>query len=264
MEDSASGFHSTDVEYSSSCSTTAMGRASCAAVPELMMANILIVDDEKAIRELIGYICEIDGYKVFKADSVEEARTIIGKERLDLIVLDWMLPGESGISWLRELKTSKHSGVPVLMLSAKGEEIDRVDGLDAGADDYIVKPFLPKELSARMRAAMRRSKTLSESGKSEREDAICSAGVSLDAERFEVLVHGRPAKLSVKEFKLLQLLMKNKGRVYSRDEILRRVWDNEYIDARVVDVHVLKIRRALQSAAGVLETVRGVGYRFKE
>lgn len=225
-----------------------------------MTESVLVVEDEPAIRELIGFACETAGYRVFRAGSVMEARRILEAERPDIILLDWMLPDQSGLSWLEQLKREeKNAGIPVIMLTARGTESDKVAGLDAGADDYVVKPFSPRELIARLRAVLRR-------GAAEAEKTIVCGPVALNESRFSAKVNGVDVRLGVIEFKMLCVLAANPGRVYSRAQLLERVWDDAAgFDERTVDVHVLRLRKQLAgtAAADIVDTVRGLGYRAR-
>lgn len=225
-----------------------------------MTESVLVVEDEPAIRELIGFACEKAGYRVFRAGSVTEARKVLEAERPDIILLDWMLPDQSGLSWLEQLKREeKNAGIPVIMLTARGTESDKVAGLDAGADDYVVKPFSPRELIARLRAVLRR-------GAAEAEKTIVCGPVALNESRFSAKVNGVDVRLGVIEFKMLCVLAANPGRVYSRAQLLERVWDDAAgFDERTVDVHVLRLRKQLAgtAAADIVDTVRGLGYRAR-
>ena len=242
---------------------------------------ILIVEDEVAIRELVAFVCETDGYKTIRVGSIAEARAALSKVRPDLILLDLMLPDMSGLEWLRGFPQEPNAaGIPVIMLTARGDEMDRVAGLDAGADDYVVKPFLPRELTARIRAVLRRhaagrdvapqasqtSQTHGEPEEAEEAEKIVRCGpLVMNEARFEALVDGKPLKLSAKEFKLLYLFASKPGRVFSRENLLSAVWQSAFVDERTVDVHMLRLRKALAGTAAenLIETVRGVGYRCR-
>jgi two-component system phosphate regulon response regulator PhoB len=224
------------------------------------MQRILMVEDEPEVREMIRYILEGRGYLVDEADNAQAARRMLEQKRYDLILMDWMLPGRSGLDLTRELKQKKTSNTPpVIMLTAKAEESDKVKGLDSGADDYITKPFSPKEMLARINAVIRRS-----SG-SDGNATVEYAGLSIEPDNHIVSVDGVPLHLSPAEFRLLLFFMTHPDRVYSRTQILDLVWGNEvYVDERTVDVHIRRLRKQL-SASGhhqFLQTVRGVGYRF--
>lgn len=235
------------------------------------MAKLLTVEDETAIRELLAFICETDGHEVRKAASLAEARAILAEETPDVILLDVMLPDGSGFDFLREVRANEGTQhVPVMMITARGDETDRVNGLDAGADDYIVKPFMPRELTARIRAVLRRSpadtvRTESPAPAPEREKVVNCGPLTMNETRFEAEVEGVPLKLSVKEFRLLLLFASRPGRVFSRAQLLDAVWGDAYVDERTVDVHMLRLRKALAgtTAEQLIETVRGVGYRCR-
>lgn len=226
-----------------------------------MAETILVVEDEPAIRELIGFACESSGYAVLRAGSVKEASDLLSQNRVHLILLDWMLPDLSGLQWLDKLKRDeRYAAVPVIMLTARGTESDKVAGLDAGADDYVVKPFSPRELIARMRAVLRR-------GGTEAEKTVTCGPLTINEARFSAKVEGEPIKLGVIEFKMLLVLASSPGRVYSRAQLLSRVWDDSTeLDERTVDVHILRLRKQLAgtAAASMVETVRGLGYRAND
>jgi two-component system, OmpR family, phosphate regulon response regulator PhoB len=223
-------------------------------------ASILVVEDEPAIQELVAYTCSSNGYSVRRADSVGAARAAIGQELPDLVLLDWMLPDRPGIDLLKDLKTQERTrAVPVIMLTARGSEADRVVGLDTGADDYVVKPFSPRELVSRIRAVFRR-RAPQLSG-----EAIGYGPLSIDPSRHEVLVDGKPVQMGLSEFKLLSFLVGHPDRVFSRSQLLDSVWgDHVFIEERTVDVHVLRLRKALTPANAhhLVQTVRGLGYRL--
>lgn len=226
-----------------------------------MADTILVVEDEPAIRELIGFACESSGYRVLRAGCVREALELIESERINLILLDWMLPDLSGLQWLDRLKhDERYTSIPVIMLTARGTESDKVAGLDSGADDYVVKPFSPRELIARIRAVLRR-------GGNETEKIVTCGPLTMNEARFSAKVDGKEVKLGVIEFKMLLVLASNPGRVYSRSQLLERVWDDAAgFDERTVDVHILRLRKQLTgtAASDIVETVRGIGYRAAE
>jgi two-component system phosphate regulon response regulator PhoB len=225
-----------------------------------MAASILIVEDEPAIQELVSFTCTSGGFKVRRADSVGEAQAAIRQELPDLVILDWMLPDRPGIDMLKDMRADERTrAVPVIMLTAKGAESDRVAGLDAGADDYVVKPFSPRELASRVRAVFRR-KAPQHSG-----EALEYGPLTIDPVRHEVLVEGRPLKMGLAEFKLLKFLVGHPERVFSRSQLLDSVWgDHVFIEERTVDVHILRLRKALMPAGAqqLIQTVRGLGYRL--
>lgn len=230
------------------------------------MTFLLIVEDELPIRELVSFVCEREGFEVVGAADVGEACAALKARRPDLILLDRMLPDRSGQSWLEDLKKNPETaGLPVIMLTARGEERDRVEALDAGADDYIVKPFFPRELVARIRAVLRRQGQ--EKARVERceENVVRCGPLAMNEARFEASVDGVPVKLSGKEFRLLHLFASHPGRVFSRAQLLEAVWESVYVDERTVDVHMLRLRKALAGTAAedLIETVRGVGYRCR-
>lgn len=228
-----------------------------------MTINVLIVEDEPAIQELIAYTCRTSGFEVARAGNVGEARKILEFKLPDLILLDWMLPDLSGLEWLRMLRRNEATrALPVIMLTARGQEDDKVAGLEAGADDYVVKPFSPRELVARIRAAIRRN-----SGEQELGDKIVCGNLTIDFDRFEAKVGEELLKLSVVEFKILSLFAKHPGRVYSRQQVIDKVWGyGACIDERTVDVHMLRLRKHLSGTSfeDFIETVRGLGYRAVE
>ena len=230
------------------------------------MAKILIVEDGTAIRELVAFVCEADGMTAVKAADLSEARSALASGRPDLMLLDVMLPDGSGFDLLRAVKQSSDlRDLPVIMLTARGDEADRVAGLDGGADDYVVKPFLPRELTARIRAVLRRSASGAQPAREERDRVIVHGPLSMNETRFEASVDGKPLKLSVKEFRLLFLFASRPGRVFTREQLLDSVWGNAFVDERTVDVHMLRLRKALAGtrAEDMVETVRGIGYRCR-
>ena len=225
-----------------------------------MSTNILIVEDEPAIQELVAYTCSSNGYSVRRAESVSAARVAIGQQLPDLVLLDWMLPDRPGIDLLKDLRAEDRTrAVPVIMLTARGSEADRVVGLDTGADDYVVKPFSPRELVSRIRAVFRR-RAPQHSGES-----VTYGPLTIDPARHEVLVDGTPVSMGLAEFKLLSFLVNHPDRVYSRAQLLDSIWgDHVFIEERTVDVHVLRLRKALTPARSqhLVQTVRGLGYRL--
>ena len=222
------------------------------------LPRVLIVEDEPAIAELISVNLKHNGFQPVWAIDAETAQRELDGILPDVILLDWMLPGESGLSLARRWRTSPRSkGVPILMLTARGDESDRVAGLDAGADDYLVKPFSPRELLARIRAVMRRVTPARTQGEFKIQDLV------LDADTHRVSWQEKPLKLGPTEFKLLHYLMQNPERVHTRGALLDKVWgDHVFIEERTVDVHVKRLRESLGDAAVMIETVRGVGYRL--
>ncbi|MEW8632356.1 MAG: phosphate regulon transcriptional regulator PhoB [Candidatus Thiodiazotropha sp.] len=224
------------------------------------MQRILIVEDEPEVREMIRYILEPKGYQVDEAGNAQEARQQLSLRNYDLILMDWMLPGRSGLDLTRELKQNvRQDSPPVIMLTARSEEVDKVNGLESGADDYITKPFSTREMLARIKAVIRRG-----SG-TDRGKLVEFAGLSLDPGSHLVAIDGNPLHLSPAEYRLLYFFMTHPDRVYSRNQILDLVWGNTvYVDERTVDVHIRRLRKQLAPSGHdkFLQTVRGVGYRF--
>jgi two-component system, OmpR family, phosphate regulon response regulator PhoB len=220
--------------------------------------HVLIVEDEPAQREVLGYNFEAEGFRVSRAEHGEEALLLVAEEAPDLIVLDWMMPNVSGIEVCRQLKMrSETRKIPIIMLSARSEEVDKVRGLETGADDYVIKPYSIVELMARVRAQLRRTRPTAVGGRLEYED------IELDSETHRVTRAGKPVKLGPTEFRLLSTFMEKPGRVWSREQLLDRVWGRDiYIDTRTVDVHIGRLRKALTTYGGEdpLRTVRGAGY----
>ncbi len=222
------------------------------------LPRILIVEDESAIAELISVNLRHNGFQPVWAMDAESAQRELDEILPDVILLDWMLPGESGLTLARRWRNSTRTkAVPILMLTARGDEADRVAGLDAGADDYIVKPFSPRELLARIRAVLRRRVPESTGG------VVKIGALQLDADTYRVSWQEKPLKVGPTEFKLLQYLMRHPERVHSRGMLLDKVWgDHVYIEERTVDVHVKRLRESLGDAGSLIETVRGAGYRL--
>jgi len=221
--------------------------------------KILIVEDEAPIREMIAFHLARAGYETLEAADCRTARELLVDERPDLALVDWMLPDMSGLELTRMLKRDKENEeLAVIMLTARADEYDKVAGLDGGADDYITKPFSPRELIARIQAVLRRSK----SGDGE---TVSSGILELDAAGHRVSANGNEVRLGPTEYRLLKFLMMHQDRVYSRAQLLDRVWGaNVYVEERTVDVHVRRLRKALASdgADDYIQTVRGAGYRF--
>lgn len=219
---------------------------------------VLVVEDEPAQREVLAYNLEAEGFRVARAENGEEGLLLVDEEAPDVIVLDWMLPSVSGIEVCRRLKSrSETKGIPVIMLSARSEEVDRVRGLETGADDYVIKPYSVVELMARVRTQLRRTRPAAVGERLEYEDIV------LDAETHRVTRADKALKLGPTEFRLLSTLMEKPGRVWSRDQLLDRVWGRDiYVDTRTVDVHVGRLRKALCQHGGndPVRTVRGAGY----
>ena len=219
---------------------------------------VLIVEDEPAIAELIAVNLRHNGFRPTWAMDSESAQREIDTVLPDLILLDWMLPGESGLTLAKRWRSHPRTkAVPIIMLTARGDESDRVAGLDAGADDYMAKPFSTKEMLARIRAVLRRR------APEQAEGTLALGGLTLDAATHRVSFQDKPLKLGPTEFKLLQYLMSHAERVHSRGQLLDKVWgDHVFIEERTVDVHVKRLREALGAAGILVETVRGAGYRF--
>ena len=222
------------------------------------LPRILIVEDESPIAELISVNLRHNGFQPVWAMDAESAQRELDEILPDVILLDWMLPGESGLTLARRWRAgARTKAVPILMLTARGDEADRVAGLDAGADDYIVKPFSPRELLARIRAVLRRRVPESAGG------IVKIGDLQLDADTYRVSWHDKPLKIGPTEFKLLQYLMRHPERVHTRGMLLDKVWgDHVYIEERTVDVHVKRLRESLGDAGSMIETVRGAGYRL--
>jgi two-component system phosphate regulon response regulator PhoB len=221
-------------------------------------ATVLVVEDEPQIQELVAVNLEHIGHRVLRASSAEEAETAIRAELPDVLVLDWMLPGESGLSFARRLRASERTrDLPILMLTARAMEHDKLSGLEAGADDYLTKPFSPKELAARIKAVLRR-RAPQLSG-----DAVELEGLRLDPATRRVTSKDGRVELSPSEFRLLHFLMTHPGRIYSRAQLLDQVWgDHVFIEERTVDVHIRRLRKALEPSGhdALIDTVRGAGY----
>jgi two-component system phosphate regulon response regulator PhoB len=223
-----------------------------------MSATVLVVEDEPQIQELVAVNLEHSGHRVLRASSAEEAETAIRSELPDVLVLDWMLPGESGLAFARRLRADERTrDLPILMLTARAMEQDKLSGLEAGADDYLTKPFSPKELAARIKAVLRR-RAPQLSG-----DSVEFEGLCLDPASHRVTAGEHRLGLSPAEFRLLHFLMTHPGRVYSRTQLLDQVWgDHVYIEERTVDVHIRRLRKALEPSGHdrLIDTVRGAGY----
>lgn len=228
------------------------------------MTKILVVDDEEPIQELLRFNLEKEGYLVRVAKDGQEALKQVASDLPDLLVLDLMLPGMDGLEVCRKLRSNpKFQQIPIIMLTAKGEEIDKVLGLELGADDYMTKPFSPRELLARIKARLRRPNWQEEADA----QIIIRRELRVDVTGFRVHVRGEETELTPKEFELLRVLAAHPGKVYSREELLERIWGYEYDgDTRTVDVHVRHLRLKVErdpSNPEYIETLRGIGYRFK-
>jgi len=224
--------------------------------------TVLIVDDEFAIRDMLRMALELADFRCIEAQDIQSAYQLIVDERPAIVLLDWMLPGGSGLELMRRLKREERTrDMPVIMLTAKTAEDNVIQGLDVGADDYITKPFAPRELIARIRAQLRR---VGGNGDSEK---IQVAELLLDGESKRIFIADQPLDMGPTEFNLLQFFMSHPERAYTRGQLLDQVWGaNVYVEERTVDVHIRRLRKALQSSAGdysnLIQTVRGTGYRF--
>ena len=222
--------------------------------------RILIIEDEAAIREMLGYTLMKDGFEFEEAADVEQARPLLGKRKPDLILMDWMLPGMSGVDYARRIRNDPATrDIPIIMLTARGEESDKVRGLDTGADDYITKPFSTRELLARIRAILRRASP------DEPQGVVTVEGLTLDPETFRVTANGQNVAISPTEFRLLHFFITHPERVYGRTQLLDQVWgQNVYVEERTVDVHIRRLRKTLSPFGydRFIQTVRSVGYRF--
>ena len=227
-----------------------------------MAPYILVVDDEAALLTLVRYNLEKDGFEVGEAIDGEEAMLMIRERRPDLILLDWMLPRLSGIEVCRRVRRQADTqNIPIIILSARGEESDRVRGLDCGADDYVVKPFSPSELVARVRAVLRRLRPAFEA------ETIEYGGIAMDLAEYRVTRDGEAIRLAPTEFRLLRHFMEHPGRVFSREQLLDAVWGREiYLEPRTVDVHVRRLRKSLNASGknDIIRTVRATGYSLDQ
>ena len=222
--------------------------------------TILLVDDEAAIRDMLAIALEAAGYNVLQAENAQQAHACIIDRHPHLVLLDWMMPGTTGLELLRRLKRDELTEkIPVIMLTAKAEEDSKISGLDAGADDYIAKPFSPRELISRVKAVLRRI------GREELKDIITVDQLSFDPLSHRVSIADKDINLGPTEYRMLQFFLTHQERVYSRDQILDYVWGgNAYLDERTVDVHIRRLRKAISVAGhdNYVQTVRGAGYRF--
>lgn len=225
-----------------------------------MAATILVVEDEPAIQELIAYNLKQAGHQTLRADNAEQAINLVSNALPDLVLLDWMLPGLSGIEFARRLRADKRTRtVPIIMLTARSDETDKLAGLETGADDYITKPFSPRELTARIKAVLRRR------APEMTDDLVQMGGLRLDPASHRVTGNGQTIDLGPTEFRLLHFLMTHPERVHSRTQLLDHVWgDHVFVEERTVDVHIRRLRKALEPSTmdPLVQTVRGTGYRF--
>ncbi|SEQ73071.1 two-component system, OmpR family, phosphate regulon response regulator PhoB [Solimonas aquatica] len=223
---------------------------------------VLIVDDEAPIREMLRFALTRAEYRVAEAGNAQEARLRVADERPDLILMDWMMPGVSGIELTREFKSQAQTrDIPVIMVTARVEEEDKVRGLNTGCDDYVSKPFSYPELIARIQAVLRRAMPGGE------EERMAVNGLEVDAASQRVTAKGEPVRLGPTEYRLLHFFVSHPERVYTREQVLDRVWgQNVYVEERTVDVHIRRLRKALEPFGydGMIQTVRGSGYRFSE
>ncbi len=221
--------------------------------------TILLVEDEQEIREMLRFSLSRAGFAVREAESAEAALKALDGPLPGLLIIDWMLPGMSGVELARRLRRDRHTtALPIIMLTARGEEADKLKSFDSGVDDYVVKPFSPKELIARVRALLRRSGAPAD-------DLLEAGPIQLDLAAHRVAVHGKPVTMGPTEFRLLALFMAHPHRAFQRSQLLDQVWGRSaYLEERTVDVHVLRLRKALKPHGlhTAIETVRGVGYRF--
>jgi two-component system, OmpR family, phosphate regulon response regulator PhoB len=225
-----------------------------------MSLNILLVEDDTAVREVLRGPLQKAGLHVIEAGDVRQAKEAIVQQIPDLILLDWMLPDVSGVEWARTLKSAPHTrGIPIIMLTARGEEEDRIKGLEVGADDYVTKPFSPRELIARIRAVLRRTAPTSS------DEPVEIDGLRLDPVSHRVSAEGKTLDMGPTEYRLLHFFMTHQDRVFTRGQLLDNVWGtNVYVEERTVDVHIRRLRMALATTGheGLVQTIRGAGYRF--
>jgi two-component system phosphate regulon response regulator PhoB len=224
--------------------------------------HILVVEDEQPIREMVGFALENSGYQVQEATNARQAQTLIADNVPDLILLDWMLPDVSGIDYARRLKKEDLTReIPIIMLTARSEEEDKILGFESGADDYVTKPFSPRELVARIRAVLRRG------GPPADQEVLEAKGLILDMASHRVSADENTLEIGPTEYRLLEFFMSHPERVYSRGQLLDRVWgSNVYVEERTVDVHIRRLRKALEPFGHdtLIQTVRGAGYRFSK
>lgn len=223
--------------------------------------KILIVEDDKHISKLVRYNLEKAGFECQTTITGEEALVILDEQSIDLVILDIMLPKMDGLETCKQIKQDTNlSHIPIIMLTAKGEEVDRIVGLELGVDDYIVKPFSPRELVLRVKAILRRGRT-----KESTKQVLSVGDLTLDIPRHKVTVDGKTVDLTSMEFKLLMTLLKNKSRVQTRDYLLEEVWElNNDVTTRTIDTHIKRLRQKLGPASNYIETVRGLGYRLSD
>lgn len=224
-----------------------------------MTKQVLLVEDEQAIREMLRYALEREEYQVEEADSAYKAREMLARKRPDLLIVDWMMPGENGVEFIRRLRKDEVlADLPVIMLTARVEEIDKVKGLDSGADDYLTKPVAIKELIARVKALLRRTASAND-------DKLLAEGLVLDLATHQLMINDENIHIGQTEFSLLKFFIEHQNKVYSRNQLLDYVWGQAvYIEERTVDVHILRLRKILKpySKDKLIKTVRGMGYIF--
>ncbi|UZR27607.1 phosphate regulon transcriptional regulator PhoB [Methylococcus mesophilus] len=223
--------------------------------------NVLVVEDEEAIREMLTLVLEQADFAVHTAGDVQQALSRMDEQEPDLILLDWMLPGISGVEWARRLKKDENYGdIPLILVTARGEEEDKIRGLDVGADDYVTKPFSPRELIARIRAVLRRSNR-----QAKLDGRIEIGGILLDTDEHRLSIDEESVNLSPTEYRLMEFFLTHPSKVYSRAQLLDQVWGRSaYIEERTVDVHIRRLRKILSEhdREEMIQTVRGFGYRF--
>ncbi len=225
-----------------------------------MAKKILLVEDEQPIREMLRYALEREDFEVDEVDNASNARVYLTRNKPDLLIVDWMMPDENGVEFIRRLRKDEvHGNLPVIMLTARVEEMDKVKGLDSGADDYLTKPVAIKELMARIKALLRRSSSANA------EDKLIAAGLVLDLATHQLSIDGQDTHIGQTEFSLLKFFIEHKNKVYSRTQLLDFVWGQAvYIEERTVDVHILRLRKILKTfdKDSLIKTVRGMGYIF--
>ena len=225
-----------------------------------MNSHVLVVDDEAAIRDMVRMALEIEGFQVSDASNAHQAANLLKDQSIDLVLLDWMMPGVSGIDFAAKIKRDIDPSVGIIMVTAKDTEDDLIRGLDVGADDYVKKPFSTKELTSRIRAVLRRL------ADSDSDQNIASLGkITVDLQQHRIIIDGERVDFSPTEFKLLHFLLSHPDRVFARDQLLDNVWGNQvYVEDRTVDVHIRRVRKILEkfNCDDYINTVRGVGYRF--
>ena len=225
------------------------------------MTRILVVEDEASFSEALAYLLTKEGFEVTVAENGADAITAFARTGADLVLLDLMLPGLSGVEVCRQIRS--YSQVPIIMLTAKDDEVDKVVGLEIGADDYVTKPYKSRELVARIRAVLRRQGNFDEIS----ESILTAGGVSMDVERHMVSVRGANVALPLKEFELLEMLLRNAGRVLTRGQLIDRVWGSNYVgDTKTLDVHINRIRAKIEedpAEPSIITTVRGLGYKYE-